>query len=94
MTSSELQRVPYPVGDPAKMGQTLSGTVTMGITLDPKAVANAAAAAEALGAPAVGVKFKLVANFSLAKFEMVDIDHGNNLPRICQVQMYSCQGHN
>ncbi|PIK53774.1 putative axonemal 84 kDa protein-like isoform X1 [Apostichopus japonicus] len=51
VTSSELQRVPYPaINDAPKLGQTLSGTITMGQTLDPKAVANAAAAAEALGA--------------------------------------------
>lgn len=58
VTSSELQRVPYPPVDATKLTQTLSGTITMGQTLDPKALANAAAATEALGAPPVGVKFK------------------------------------
>lgn len=62
VTSSELQRVPYPPVDATKLSQTLSGTITMGQTLDPKALANAAAATEALGAPPVGVKFKLPDN--------------------------------
>ncbi|XP_077994228.1 dynein axonemal intermediate chain 7-like [Glandiceps talaboti] len=59
--NSELKRVPYPGGD-AKLGQTLSGTLTMGQTLDPKAIANAAAAAEALGAPPLGLSFTLPEN--------------------------------
>nr|XP_006821721.1 PREDICTED: axonemal 84 kDa protein-like isoform X2 [Saccoglossus kowalevskii] len=61
VVSNELKRIPYPGGD-AKLGQTLSGTLTMGQTLDPKAVATAAAVAETLGAPPVGLSFTLPAN--------------------------------
>ncbi|XP_072047400.1 LOW QUALITY PROTEIN: dynein axonemal intermediate chain 7 homolog [Amphiura filiformis] len=63
VTMDELKRVPY-AADSNKLGLSLSGnmTMTMGQTLDPKAVANAAAAAEALGAPPVGVTLKLPDN--------------------------------
>ncbi|XP_070553155.1 dynein axonemal intermediate chain 7-like isoform X9 [Ptychodera flava] len=57
----ELKRMPYP-GNDNKLGQTLSGTLPMGQTLDPKAIASAAAAAEALGAPPVGLNFTLPEN--------------------------------
>ena len=57
MTTEELKRVTY-ASDPNKLGMSLSGTMLGGQTLDPKAVANAAAAAEALGAPPVGVTLK------------------------------------
>ncbi|XP_022108639.1 axonemal 84 kDa protein-like isoform X2 [Acanthaster planci] len=58
VSGNELKKVAYPAGD-NRLGQTLSGTMTMGQTLDPKALANAAAATEALGAPPVGISFRL-----------------------------------
>ncbi|XP_038049724.1 axonemal 84 kDa protein-like isoform X2 [Patiria miniata] len=58
VSGNELKRVAYPAGD-NRLGQTLSGTMTMGQTLDPKALASAAAATEALGAPPVGISFRL-----------------------------------
>ena len=57
MTTEELKRVTY-ASDPNRLGMSLSGTMLGGQTLDPKAVANAAAATEALGAPPVGVTLK------------------------------------
>ncbi|XP_072171689.1 dynein axonemal intermediate chain 7 homolog [Diadema setosum] len=61
-TPNELKRVPYGNTDGVKLGASLSGTLTMGQTMDPKAAASAAAAAEALGAPPVGVTLKLPEN--------------------------------
>ncbi|XP_033645695.1 protein CASC1-like isoform X2 [Asterias rubens] len=58
VSDDELKKVAYPATD-NRLGQTLSGTMTMGQTLDPKALANAAAATEALGAPPIGISFRL-----------------------------------
>ncbi|XP_063960514.1 dynein axonemal intermediate chain 7-like isoform X1 [Lytechinus pictus] len=56
-TPNELKRYPYG-SDGVKLGASLSGTMTMGQTMDPKA----AAATEALGAPPLGVTVKLPDN--------------------------------
>ena len=62
VTPDELRRVNYatdPSRDQSKqLGMSLSGTMIGGQTLDPKAMANAAAAADALGAPPVGLSMK------------------------------------
>lgn len=64
VSDDELKKVAYPATD-NRLGQTLSGTMTMGQTLDPKALANAAAATEALGAPPIGISFRLVSFHTL-----------------------------
>ena len=60
MTQNELKRVPYASDNSMKLGATLSGTMAMGQTLDPKAAAANAAAAETLGAQPIGVTVKWV----------------------------------
>ncbi|XP_071954710.1 dynein axonemal intermediate chain 7 homolog [Antedon mediterranea] len=55
VASDELKFVQYPSNSDSKLNGTLSGTLPMGQTLDPKAMAGA----EMLGAPPIGVTLRL-----------------------------------